>query len=517
MAHFYRAPQRDQLLLMPTSMQEWLEEGHLAWFLIDVVATLDLCELHARHPNDGVGRPAYDPAMMLTLVLYAYATGLRSSRRIEACCRTDAAYRVICGGWVPDHTTIARFLVDHEDAIVGLFTAGLRCCAAAGLVNLATVAVDGTKIGSDAALDANHRAEWIRGQLAAMRAEHRRTDAAEDAAALFDESAPAALAHPTGRAGRLQAALARIEAEDAQEAKAAAEAADAAKKAAAQGHRLRGRKPTAPAAALARAEAELAAAQVHAAAKEAARTAKEADAAEQGHRLRGRRPAPDAGLARAKAALQAARDAAADAPVTRRTANVTDPDSRIMKSADGWVQGYNAQAAVCADTQVVLACLVSQNANDVELYQPMVAASATRVAEARVTGPVALFLADAGYWSEANATADGPDRLIATLKDWKQRAAARQAGTTTGEPPEGASPLEAMEHRLRTVEGAAAYSLRSHTVEPVFAEHKDTRGWRRFRRRGLAAAQSEWALMNLSHNLGKLFTHHHATLTGGTG
>lgn len=110
-----------------------------------------------------------------------------------------------------------------------------------------------------------------------------------------------------------------------------------------------------------------------------------------------------------------------------------------MKSAHGWVQGYNAQAAVCADTQVVLACLVSQNANDVELYQPMVAASAPRGAEAGVALPVALFLADAGYWSEANATADGPDRLIATLKDWKQRAAARQAGTTTGEPPEDAS------------------------------------------------------------------------------
>lgn len=512
MAHFYRAPQRDQLLLMPTSMQEWLEEGHLAWFLIDVVATLDLSALHARHPNDGVGRPAYDPAMMLTLVLYAYATGLRSSRRIEACCRTDAAYRVICGGWVPDHTTIARFLVDHEDAIVGLFTAGLRLCAAAGLLNLATVAVDGTKIGSDAALDANHSAEWIRGQLVAMRAEHRRTDAAEDAAALFDHGAPAALAQPTGREGRLRAALARIEAADAAEAKATAEAAQAARKAAAQGHRLPGRKPHSPAAALARAEAEFAAAQVRAAAKQAARTAKEAHAAEQGRRLRGRRPAPDAGLAHATTALQAAREAAAGAPVTRRTANVTDPDSHIMKSVDGWIQGYNAQAAVCADTQIVLACLVSQHANDVELYQPMVTASAARLAEAGVAGSVALFLADAGYWSEANATADGPDRLIATLKDWKQRAAARKAGTTTGEPPQDASPLQAMEHRLRTTQGAAAYSLRSHTVEPVFAEHKDTRGWRRFRRRGLAAAQSEWALMNLSHNLGKLFTHRRAVL-----
>ena len=136
---------------------------------------------------------------------------------------------------------------------------------------------------------------------------------------------------------------------------------------------------------LARAEADLRAARVAATTTAAQRAAKEASAAQQGQHLRGRRP---------KVA-----------------------DHQVEQAADGWVQGYNAQAAVCANTQVVLACLVSQNANDVELYQPMVAASATGLLQAGIDGSVALFLADAGYWSEANATAEGPHRLIATLKD----------------------------------------------------------------------------------------------------
>ena len=296
-AYFYVGGDRDQLFLLPVSMRDWLDEGHLAWFVIDVVASVDTAAFHARHPNDGVGRPAYDPDMMLALLFYAYATGLRSSRRIEAACRTDAAFRVIAGSVTPDHATIARFLVDHEAAIAATFIDVLRLCAAAGLVSVGTIAIDGTKIGADAALDKNQ-------------------------------------------------------------------------------------------------------------------------------------------------------------------------------------------------------------------YQPMVTATQTAVAAAGVTDPIGMVLADAGYWSEHNATAEGPDRLIATLKDWKQRRAARNLGTTTGPPPEDASPLDAMEHRLRTPEGADRYALRSHTVEPVFGNHKKNRGQREFRRRGLSAVRSEWSLMNTVHNIAKLFDHH---------
>lgn len=508
MAYFYRAPQRDQLLLMPVSMRDWLEQGHLAWFLIDVVAELDTAALHARHPNDGVGRPAYDPDMMLAVVLYGYANGLRSARRIEAACRTDAAYRVICGGLVPDHATIARFVADHQDAMESLFTSGLRLCAAAGLVDLATVAVDGTKMGTDAALDANHSAEWIHTQVRHLLAQEVATDAGDAGApTLLPAGPPADLATATGRSARLQAALATIEAQDREAAAAATTRAQAAHQAARSGRKLRGRKPTDPHAALARAEAEHTAALVRAAATQGEREKKAAAAAAAGRTPRGRVPGPDQEVQRATAALATARAAADAARPPERQANVTDPDSRIMKTASGWVQGYNAQAAV-NDNQIVLAGTVSQNGNDVELYQPMVTALTDTLAAAGITDPVRLILADAGYWSEANATAEGPDRLIATLKDWKQRRAARQAGTTSGEPPQNASPLEAMEHRLRTADGARAYAKRSHTVEPVFGDHKENRGWRRFRRRGLSAARSEWALMNLSHNIAKLVEHH---------
>ena len=128
----YVCPQRDQLFLLPVCMRDWLEEGHLAWFVLDVVAELDTAGLH-RCPGGCPGRPPYEPEMMLALLLYAYCCGVRSSRGIEAACRTDAAFRVICGGLVPDHATIARFVVDQEQALAGLFVSGLRLCAAAGL------------------------------------------------------------------------------------------------------------------------------------------------------------------------------------------------------------------------------------------------------------------------------------------------------------------------------------------------------------------------------------------------
>jgi len=315
---------------------------------------------------------------------------------------------------------------------------------------------------------------------------------------------PADLATATGRLARLQSALAQIEAQDLAARAPAAHSAAKASHAAEAGRKLSGRKPKDPHAALARAETEHTAALTAAEAKLAARNEKQAVAAAAGRKLKGRPPGPDGNVEAAAAALSAARTAAAAAPPKPYHANTTDPDSRIMKTANGWIQGYNAQAAV-NDQQIVVACSVTQEGNDVHQYQPMAAATATTLTAARVTGAIGLLLADAGYWSEDNANAPGPERLIATLKDWKQRRAARELGTTTGLPPEHASPLEVMEHRLRTPDGAQAYAQRSHTVEPVFGNLKENRGWRRFRRRGLAAANSEWALMTLSHNLSKLF------------
>ncbi len=513
MAFNYIRGDRDQLFLMPVSMREWLDEGHLAWFVIDVVAKIDTSAFHARHPNDGPGRPAHDPDMMLALLLYAYGSGLRSSRRIEWACRTDAAHRVICGGVRPDHATIARFVVDHEAAIEAAFVDVLRLCAAAGLVSVGTIAIDGTKIAADAAIDANRGVGWLRAEVARIVAEAVSTDAAEDAqGALFGgDRLPEGLSSAAGRRARLEAALAHVEAEDAAARAEADERAARARAAAEEGHKLKGRKPADPHAALARAEADHAAVVARAEARAADRAAREQAAAAEGHKLIGRKPSPDDGVGRSAAAVEAARaaaQAAGPAPdPAPAQANITDPDSRIMKTKDGFVQGYNCQAAV-NEHQIVVAWAVTQEANDVHQYQPMVTATVAALDAAGVTDQIGVVLADAGYWSEDNATVEGPERLIATQKDWRQRRAARDLGTTSGPPPEGASTLEAMEHTLRTPEGAASYKTRSHTVEPVFADTKENRGFRRFRRRGLAAVTSEWALMTTAHNLGKLFRHH---------
>jgi DDE family transposase len=392
---------------------------------------------------------------------------------------------------VPSAVAVARFRVDHEAAIERVFVDVLRLCAQAGLAKLGTIAIDGTKIASDAALDANRSASAIRAEVARIMAEAAAADDAETVQPTITGELPDDLARPGSRRARLEAALAQIEAAEAarraerdeRAAKAAAEAVE--------GRKLRGRKPSDPHAALDRAQADVVAARTKAAATSGKKASERAAEA----------------LATAEAAVEAARAGVAAAPPRAEgQANTTDPESRIMKTASGWVQGYNAQAAVNAG-QVIVAASVTQEHNDVNQLQPMIDAVASELAAAGIDAQVGIVLADAGYWSDDNATVEGPDRLIATTKDWKQRRAARQLGTTVGPPPEGASPLEAMEHRLRTPEGAAAYALRSCTVEPVFGQAKENRGIRRFMRRGLAAAQSEWSLVCATSNILKLHTH----------
>lgn len=507
----YVCPARDQLFLMPVSMRDWLAEGHLAWFVLDVVSQLDTSALH-RRPGGCAGRRPYEPEMMVALLLYAYCCGIRSSRRIEAQCRTDAAFRVICGGLVADHATIARFVVEHERALEGLFVEGLRLCAAAGLADLSVVALDGTKIAADASLARNRDATWIRREVAKLMAV---TGEDEQPAAARTDALPglepvAEIFSPAGRLARLRAALAVIEAEDAAAAAEATRQATVAAAAAEQGRQVTGRKPkTQPLAALARAEVDHTVARERLEGMQAARAAK-LEAAARGEQLKAPPPCrierATGALERAEVAVAAARAAVAAASANGR-ANVTDPDSRIMKTHDGWVQGYNAQAIVNKH-QIVLACDVSQNAGDVQLYQPMNDRLAQTLTTAGIQSEIELILADAGYCSETNLTSPGPDRLIATLKDHKQRRAALQLGQTSGPPPPDATPAEEMEHLLRTPQGASAYAQRSCLIEPIFGDHKHNRGIRSFRRRGLNAARSEWAFMHLAGNLLKLHQHH---------
>ena len=505
----YVCPRRDQLFLLPVCMRDWLEEGHLAWFVLDVVAELDTAALHRRAAG-AAGRPPYEPEMMCALVLYAYCCGVRSSRRIEAACRTDAAFRVICGGLAPDHSTIARFVADQEQALAGLFVSGLRVCAAAGLCDLSVVALDGTKIAADAALDRNRDAEWIRREVAKLMAvtAEEEQPVAPGAQRLPDLEGPAEISSPAGREARLRAALAVIEAEKKAAAAEAELKAQAAAAEAEHGRLLSGRKPKEPLAALARAQIDHAVALERVNDMQAARAAKLAAPA--GEAVKASPPCrieqAKAALERATAALAAAREAAATAAPAARQANITDPDSRIMKTAAGWVQGYNAQAIV-NEHQIVLGCDVSQDTGDVNLYQPMIDTLMQTLTAAGIPPDIELALADAGYWSEANATSPGPDRLIATLKDHKQRRAARDLGQTSGPPPPDATPVEEMEHLLRTPQGAAAYAKRSCLIEPIFGDRKHNRGIRGFRRRGLSAVRSEWAFIHLAGNMLKLHQH----------
>jgi len=509
----YVCPPRDQMLLMPVSMRDWLDEDHLAWFVIDVVAEMDTRGLHVR-PGGAPGRPPYCPEMMCALLLYSYCCGVRSSRRIEAGCRTDAALRVICGGLEPDHATIARFAADQAGALAALFVAGLRLCAAAGLADLSVVALDGTKMAADAAIDQNRGAAWIGREVDKLLAA---TAAGEQSVQprLDGQGAPAQPRGPR-RLGRLRAALAVIEAEEAAETAAAAKKAEAAMEGARRGRKPLGRPPKDPAAALAYTRAEHHAALARAQAKQQRRARKVAAADAAGRRLGGFAPGPDRALANAQVALEAAERAAEQAePAAGPQVNITDPDSRIMKTQKGWLQGYNAQAIVNKH-HIVLACEAYQDAGDVLLYEPMTAVLDAALTAAGITGAVGLKLADAGYWSDENATAAGPDRLIATTKDHKRRRAARELGQATGPPPEDACPADAMEHRLRTTEGAAAYAQRGHTVEPVFGNTKHNRGMRGFRRRGLPAAKDEWAFINLAGNMLKLRQYRASTASTAT-
>jgi transposase len=175
----FLACDRDQQFLMPPSVAEWLAEDHLAWFVLDVVDELDLDGLYAGYRADGWGHPAHEPSMMLALLLYAYCLGERSSRRIEARCRDDVAFRVITANSTPDHATIARFRVRHEDVLKGLLVQSLRLCQAAGLVRVGVVALDGTKIAAQASMNATRSREQIEAEVAAMLAEAAAVDAAE--------------------------------------------------------------------------------------------------------------------------------------------------------------------------------------------------------------------------------------------------------------------------------------------------------------------------------------------------
>ncbi len=541
MAKRYRPVLRDQPFLLPPDMREWLPADHQVWLVIGAVEDhLDTSAFHAARRTGGAGTAGYDPDMLATLLVWAYAHGVTSSRRVEELCHTDVAFRVICAQDAPDHCTIARFRGAFPGAVEALFTSVLVLCAKLGMGRLGTVALDGTKVAANASKAANRTGERLRKLAADLVAGHAATDAAEDELFGVDrrgDEVPPGAASPTSRDERIRQALAELEAErqatgaerDAQ-ARACLEALES-------GQPPAGGAPAS--AAVAAARLRLGRAEAAQRALIAAREARDAQARAAGHRgYRGKRPAAldaHAGVAKARAALARAEARAAEAG--RKAAakkgpgpvrNITDPDSRLMPvRGGGFIQGYNAQNDVSEDG-LIIATELTCDTTDTAWFEPMLRAAEDAAAliaahqpapgqaasadhgAGRAGSPVGLFLADAGYCSEHNLTLPGPDRLIATGKHRDLEKAAR-AGTGTGPAPPASAAITAMAARLCTEEGITAYRQRGHIAETPHGHIKHNLRFRQLSVRGKAKAAAEWRFACTVHNLFKAITAGHLT------
>jgi transposase len=512
MAKGYRRVDRDQPFLLPPDMRRWLPEGHPVWLVIEAVSLLDTSVLHARRKTGGAGAAGYDPDMLVAVLVWAYANGVTSSRRIERLCGQDVAFRVICAGHLPDHVTIARFRQQFADTAGVLFAQVLVLCARLGMGQVGTVAVDGTKVAASASKDANRTEEGLRKLAAELAARHAETDAAEDA--LFgDGRGDDDPGDPHTRRERVAAALASIEAE--RKAREAGEEQDR-ERAARAVEAARGGNPG-PGKPAAGAEVALAEqALARAVAEHEARAAAWHAAAAAGRRPRGKPPVPTQDYTRVRAARErleraqareAAREQAGqDAPAPARR-NVTDPGSRLMPvRGGGFIQGYNAQNVTSSDG-LIIAARLTDDTTGTRWYEPMISDAAAAIAA--VSGAqIGLVLADAGYLSEANLTCDGPDRLIAT---GKRRDLERRARQAAGGGPGPDGPVAAMAARLATPGGITACRQRSRIAETPHGRIKHNMRLRQLSVRGLRKTAGEWTFACTVHNLMMAITSGHLT------
>jgi transposase len=538
MAKRYRPVDRDQAFLFPPDMREWLPAGHPVWLVITAVEDhLDTSAFHAARRTGGAGTAGYDPDMLAAVLVWAYAHGITSSRRIGELCRTDVAFRVICAGNLPDHVTFARFRSDLPGAVGEFFAQVLVLCARLGMGRLGTVALDGMKIAANASKAANRTEEGLRKLAAEAVAAHAAADAAEDelfGAGRRGDEVPEAAWSPRERAGRIRAALADLEAE-----RAAAEAAEAAKAKAFRQRQQAGQRtgcsPDSAAVQLAQEKlARVTAAQQARIDEWEVRNA--ASLAETGRPLRNppRRPAGEhcrvkeaaAQVEKAREREQAAQARAAEREENRKgpgpVRNITDPDSRLMPvRGGGFIQGYNTENLTSED-ELITATELTDDPTDMAWFEPMMRAAedaaaliaAHRPAPAPDPGSdgrdegITMALADSGYCSEANLTCPGPDRLIAVGKHRDLEKAAR--GQDTG-PDWGGEAVQAMRERLKTPAGIEAYRQRGHIAETPHGHIKHNMGIRQLSVRGKPKASAEWKFICAVHNLFKAITTGHLT------
>lgn len=483
----YRPWEPNRTYLLPPSTRDWLPDDHLATFILELIDELDLGAIEDRlQAKDPRGEKSYAPRMLVSLLLYGYSTGVFSSRRLAQATWTDLGARVIAAEEHPHFTTINRFRLDHHVALGELFLQVLAMCARAGLVTLGHVAIDGTKIQANAS---KHKAmsydrmkeseKRLQAEVEALLAKAAAVDAAEDAAFGADHdgsSIPAELKRRETRLKRIREAKAALESE------------------AAEARRL----VLEEQAARARADAEVAEEQRHK--EKLLRRAASRDRAAE--RLATGEPSciPGSGDGLPFHTVHHEKNGT---PKPKAQRNFTDPESRIMGSAGAFVQAFNCQIAVDESNQVIVAQLLTNQPPDSEHLQPVLEQVRSNMASFPETAT-----ADAGYWSDVNGQFCENNAIDAFISTRRRR----HAEPFDGSAPVGPAPLagqtragQAMEAKVRSEPGRTAYAKRKWTVEPVFGQLKEARGFRRFKLRGLKKARSEFALLCAGHNLLKLW------------
>lgn len=445
MSKTYRPYEPDQAFLLPPTLTDWLPEGHLVYFLREVVCDLDLSAITTVYEREERGFPPYHPQMMVAVLLYAYCLGVASSRKIARRLEEDVAFRVLAANNTPDFRTIAEFRKRHLVALTGLFVQVLRLCRKAGLVKLGHVALDGTKMKANASKHKAMSYARLQQEEARLAAEvelllrqAEETDEREDAKHGRDkrgDELPEELAFRESRLKKIREAKAALE----REAREVAEA------------------------------------------KQRERSDREAQGP-----WRGRKPSvPDS------------------TPAPKAQRNFTDPESRIMPAPGekkSFIQGYNCQAVVDQPAQVIVAADVTLAPNDKQQAVPLL-----RQVEGNTGQIPARASLDAGYFSEDNVEAVEALGIEAFIPPDRQKHGTLLPAAPRGRIPKSLAVSDRMRRKLRTKRGRAIYAKRKETVEPVFGQIKQARGFRQFLLRGLAQVQGEWALICTGHNLLKLW------------
>jgi transposase len=509
MAQNFIESDREQGFLLPPDVRDWLPVDHLAWFVIDAVREMDLAGFYGAYRADGHGRAAYEPSMMVTLILYAFSTDVRSSRAIERHCRQDVAYRVITGNLVPDHATIARFICRHEHALAGLFSEVLRLCDRAGLATPGVVSIDGTRIDGNCSPDANCHFEQLAWEIIELT---KQTDAAEDEELGEDrgDELPESLRTPEGRREFFRQARERLRGGEQSE--------------------LSDEPDTgvSPEVAL-----ELDAARIVARTQGREGWLREGKRQLERHRWEHPDPVPrtraerlllaaermDAELEverRANAAYEQYRSTARDKlgrrlsrppnpyqppPVPTGRVNLTDPDAKSLPISFGFAQGYNAQAAV-NEQRIVLAAEITNTSTDFSQLDPMVTATLTELERIGHAELPQAIVADAGYWNEQHIDEVVANKHIPVLIPPDKISRGTPRSTWSG------GRYDWMRHVLATDLGRLTYRKRKQTIEPVFGHTKHNSGFIHFNRRGRIKVRTEWRLLMMTQNLNKLHRHH---------